>query len=84
LAFSYWIDYLGFLQREKLAAIFIKPCSWGFQLAGHLLHQLHASKTSQVFWYRYRGLKKKNHLYQDRAIKGMFTYWWQSTNLPSG
>jgi hypothetical protein len=32
---SYWIDNLGFLLREKLAAIFITPCSWGFQLAGH-------------------------------------------------
>jgi hypothetical protein len=46
LAFSYWIDNLGFLLREKLAAIFIKPCSWGFQLAGHLLHQLHANEFS--------------------------------------
>jgi hypothetical protein len=35
---SYWIDNVGFLLREKLAAIFITPCSWGFQLAGHLLH----------------------------------------------
>jgi hypothetical protein len=35
---SYWIDNLGFLLREKLAAIFITPCSWGFQLADHLLH----------------------------------------------
>jgi hypothetical protein len=35
---SYWIDNLGFLLREKLTAIFITPCSWGFQLAGHLLH----------------------------------------------
>jgi hypothetical protein len=25
LVFSYWIDNLGFLLREKLAAIFIKP-----------------------------------------------------------
>jgi hypothetical protein len=24
---SYWIDNLGFLLREKLAAIFITPCS---------------------------------------------------------
>jgi hypothetical protein len=37
LAFSYWIDNLGFLLRENLAAIFITPSSWGFQLAGHLL-----------------------------------------------
>jgi hypothetical protein len=44
LDFSYWIDNFGFLLREKLAAIFIKPCSWGFQLAGHLLHQLHVNE----------------------------------------
>jgi hypothetical protein len=25
LAFSYWIDYLGFVTEGKLAAIFIKP-----------------------------------------------------------
>jgi hypothetical protein len=30
LAFSYWIENLGFLLREKLAAIFIIPSSWGF------------------------------------------------------
>jgi hypothetical protein len=35
---SYWIDNVGFLLREKLAAIFITPCSWGFQLADHLFH----------------------------------------------
>jgi hypothetical protein len=52
LAFSYWIDNLGFLLREKLAAIFIKPCSWGFQLAGHLLHQLHANKFSGTIHHR--------------------------------
>jgi hypothetical protein len=52
---------------EKLAAIFIKPCSWGFQLAGHLLHQLHANKFSgtthhrainKFFWCRCWGGKK--------------------------
>jgi hypothetical protein len=52
LTFSYWIDNLGFLLGEKLAAIFIKPCSWGFQLAGHLLHQLHANKFSSTIQYR--------------------------------
>jgi hypothetical protein len=36
LAFSYWIDNLGFLLREKLAAIFIKPSLGVSQLAGHL------------------------------------------------
>jgi hypothetical protein len=25
LSFSYWIDYLGFITKGKLAAIFIKP-----------------------------------------------------------
>jgi hypothetical protein len=69
LAFSYWIDNLGFLLREKLAAILIKPCFWGFQLAGHLLHQLHANKFSSTihyrainkfFWRHCRGSKKKN------------------------
>jgi hypothetical protein len=49
---SYWIDYLGFLLREKLAAIFITPCSWGFQLAGHLLHQLHANKFFGTIHHR--------------------------------
>jgi hypothetical protein len=51
LAFSYWIDNLGFITEGKLAAIFIKPSlgfSWGFQLAGHLLHQLHANKFSST------------------------------------
>jgi hypothetical protein len=32
LAFSYWIDNLGFITEGKLAAIFIKPslgvCNW--------------------------------------------------------
>jgi hypothetical protein len=36
LAFSYWIDNLGFLLREKLAAVLIIPSSWGFQLDGDL------------------------------------------------
>jgi hypothetical protein len=40
LAFSYWIDNLGFLLREKLAAIFIKPSLGVFQLAGHLPRHL--------------------------------------------
>jgi hypothetical protein len=38
LAFSYWIDNLGFITEGKLAAIFIKPSLGVFQLAGHLLH----------------------------------------------
>jgi hypothetical protein len=46
------IDNLGFLLREKLVAIFIKPCSWGFQLADHLLHQLHTYKFSGTIHHR--------------------------------
>jgi hypothetical protein len=49
LAFSNWIDNLGFLLREKLAAIFIKPCSWGFQLAGHFTSSTNAIKFSSTF-----------------------------------
>jgi hypothetical protein len=36
LAFSYWIDKLGFLLREKFADIFIKPSLRVSQLAGYL------------------------------------------------
>jgi hypothetical protein len=35
LAFSYWIDNLGFITEGKLAAIFIKHSLGVFQLAGH-------------------------------------------------
>jgi hypothetical protein len=49
---SYWIYNIGFLLRKKLAAIFITPCSWGFQLASHLLHQLHANKFSGTIHHR--------------------------------
>jgi hypothetical protein len=58
---SYWIDNLGFLLREKLAAIFITPCSWGLQLAGHLLHTIKLSHIiitmplTSFFWRRCRG-----------------------------
>jgi hypothetical protein len=30
LSLPYWIDYLGFITKGKLAAIFIKTFSWGF------------------------------------------------------
>jgi hypothetical protein len=49
---SYWIDYLGFLLRKKLVAIFITPCSWGFPTGRlFLLHQLGPIK---FFWRRCR------------------------------
>jgi hypothetical protein len=43
---------LGFLLREKLATIFIKPSLGVSQLAGHLLHHLHANKFSSTIQYR--------------------------------
>jgi hypothetical protein len=47
LAFSYWIDNLGFLLREKLAAIFIIPSSWGSQLDGDLHHHHHGNQAQR-------------------------------------
>jgi hypothetical protein len=44
LPFSYWIDNLGFLLREKLAAVLITPSSWGFQLAGYFTSSTNAIK----------------------------------------
>jgi hypothetical protein len=38
LAFS-WTDKPWFLTEEKLAAVLIKPSSWGSQLDGDLHHQ---------------------------------------------
>jgi hypothetical protein len=47
---SYWIDYLGFLLREKLADIFITPVSWGFptgrSFTSLLSHTITAPSTS--------------------------------------
>jgi hypothetical protein len=72
LAFSYWIDNLGFITEGKLAAIFIKPylgvSNWPF------IYFINYTPTSflapssprhqQVFWRRCRGLKKKKLLHQ--------------------
>jgi hypothetical protein len=52
---SYWIDNLGFLLREKLAAIFITPCSWGFPTGRSFLH--HQLGSIQFFWRRCRGIE---------------------------
>jgi hypothetical protein len=50
LSASYWIDNLGFLLREKLAAIFITPCSWGFptsrSFTSLISHTITAPSTS--------------------------------------
>jgi hypothetical protein len=44
---SYWIDNLGFLLREKLAAIFITPCSWGFP-TGRSFTRLHQAFSGAI------------------------------------
>jgi hypothetical protein len=63
LAFSYWIDNLGFLLREKLDAIFIKPCSWGFPT-----DQSFTSSTTrqQVLWH-YSSPRHHPSLWERRA-----------------
>jgi hypothetical protein len=47
LAFSYWIDNLGFITERKLATIFIKTFSWGFP-TGWLF-----TTRNQVFWHHH-------------------------------
>jgi hypothetical protein len=57
---EYWLfpglTNLGFLLREKLAAIFIIPSSWGSQLDGDLHHHHHSNQDS--FWRRCRGKRR--------------------------
>jgi hypothetical protein len=45
LAFSWIRLNLGFLLREKLAAVLIIPSSWGSQLDGDLHHQHRAASV---------------------------------------
>jgi hypothetical protein len=58
---SYWIDNLGFLLREKLAAIFITPCSWGFPTGrsftthNQAFSHHHHRAIHKFFWRRCRG-----------------------------
>jgi hypothetical protein len=52
LAFSYWIDNLGFITEGKLAAIFIKPSLGVSNCPVILLHQLHANKFSGTIQHR--------------------------------
>jgi hypothetical protein len=49
LAFSYWIDIPWFHNKGKTCCCTHQTFSWGFQLADHLHHQLHANKTSTSF-----------------------------------
>jgi hypothetical protein len=45
LAFSWIRLNLGFLLRERLAAVLIIPSSWGSQLDGDLHHHHHSNQT---------------------------------------
>jgi hypothetical protein len=53
----YWIDNLGFLLREKLAAIFITPCSWGFPTAGHLLGCINGHGDENILHTKFKSLE---------------------------
>jgi hypothetical protein len=52
LAFSYWIDIPWFHNWGKTCCYIHQTFSWGFQLVGHLLHQLHANKFSGTIHHR--------------------------------
>jgi hypothetical protein len=58
LEFGFFLDsaYLGFLLREKLAAVLIIPFSWGFQLNGEKPSTPCRIKT--LFWRRCRGKRR--------------------------
>jgi hypothetical protein len=56
LAFSWIRLNLGFLLREKLAAVLIIPSSWGFQLDGEKPSTPCRIKT--LFWRRCRGKRR--------------------------
>jgi hypothetical protein len=61
LAFSYWIDNLGFITKGKLAAIFIKTFSWGFPTGrsftthNQVFWHHHHRAINKFFWRRCRG-----------------------------
>jgi hypothetical protein len=50
---------LGFLLREKLAAVLIIPCAWGSQLTGYNLHHHPLRQPSSLFWRRRWGRKRR-------------------------
>jgi hypothetical protein len=55
LAFS-WTDKPWFLTEGKLAAVLIKPSSWGSQLDGDLHY--HTPPQQIFFWHRCRGKRR--------------------------
>jgi hypothetical protein len=73
LAFSYWIDNLGFITEGKLAAIFIKPSLGVSNWPVILLHQQTQSsllapsilRHQQVFCCRCRGKRRLLSMHKD-------------------
>jgi hypothetical protein len=69
---SYWIDNLGFLLREKLAAIFITPSSWGFPTGRSFITHIqafshnHHRAINKLFWRRCWGGR--------RLLQGEFSH----------
>jgi hypothetical protein len=69
---SYWIDNLGFLLREKLAAIFITHCSWGFPTGRSFITHIqaflyhHHRAINKFFWSHCRGGR--------RLLQGEFSH----------
>jgi hypothetical protein len=59
---------LGFLLREKLAAVLIIPFSWGSQLDGDLHHHHH---TKQRFFWRH--CREKEVFYKGSFARTSFT-----------
>jgi hypothetical protein len=59
LAFSYWIDNLGFITEEKLAAVFIKPSlgvsNWP------VIYTFQHRPINKFFWRRCRGNRRLLH-----------------------
>jgi hypothetical protein len=59
---------LGFITEGKLAAVLITPSLGVPNWPVIYIINYTLAKHQQVFWYRYRGLKKKKLPHQDRAI----------------
>jgi hypothetical protein len=48
LAFSYWIDNLGFITEGKTCCYIYQTFSWGFQLSGYFTSSTNAIKLSGI------------------------------------
>jgi hypothetical protein len=71
LAFSYWIDYLGFITEGKLVAIFIKP-SLGVSNWPVIYYTFPRQLGNRSFLSSLPRLKKKLPHHHHRAINKFF------------